>query len=552
MRSVVWLAVSVLAGLGFASARPASAQPGLPYPAYTPYQIKAIGAELQDEWLWDQMIGNNTGGMITNITWANVEPVLHYTSSSPCDPAIEEEYAGRCFRFGALTGLDRMIQRFSDAGPGRRVTGILVTVPDWARVACNLADQSFCRTSAGAYVEYGVYAGYIAHHYDGQTGHGRIANFVIHNEVNTPSSQYSDACGVPGPYPPTCSIDDEVANYARDWNIAYDFIKWEQNEAKVFASMGAWFNAPDNPYPGGSISLKTYLTKMVPLVGSRELKMALHAINPPGRTEISADDEQLASIGAIGKVTGWLRQTFPTRPSIWEVHLTEQGIYADPDHNFPQADALCQAFRNVLGTPGVEEYFYTPAASHVGYHNQELVFCNLQNRSGDTCDHTTFGTTWEWRPSWGTWASANRIDVSPPNVSCGFEVLPYVKFSRYSSPRGHFATTRLPPAGSTFEGAWKLLRDPSPTEPTHLMYECRADSGSVYQPGGHSFVDATNPCPSILTPWGPLGYIYDNPAPGRVAINRCYVNAPGWEDHFVGTNCAPWVFEETLGYAEPF
>src|SRR5262245_38243108 len=69
MRRSVWLAVSVLAALLGPASSPARAQ-GLPYPTYTPYQIKGIGAETPDEWLWGQMIGNYDGGMVTNLPWA--------------------------------------------------------------------------------------------------------------------------------------------------------------------------------------------------------------------------------------------------------------------------------------------------------------------------------------------------------------------------------------------------------------------------------------------------------------------------------------------------
>jgi hypothetical protein len=504
------------------------------------------------------MLGNNDGGMVTNLPWAFYQPTL---TAPPCNPSTEEAYGGRCFALNPA--LDTLVQTFSDSTPNRIVTGILIMTPSWARLPCSKpsAEHVWCGTAPGYVAEFGTFAAYLAHRYNGLNGHGRVANFVIHNEVNAPWAYYTNSCGEPqpNPYPLTCSVSAQVSRYAADYNAAYDGIKSEQAAAKVLVSMTGYFNGADNPNPGGQITLKTYLSTLVPLVGARQLQMALHAYNQNGNvTAINPDDDIVASIGAIGKVTGWLRQAFPTRPAIWEVHLTEQGLKADLAHDQDQADALCQAFKNVLGTPGVESFHYTPPTSHDGYAGEELVWCQrLQGPPWDAgpvgyCNLSSFGTTWRWRQAWATWALANRNDINPAILNCGFEVLPYVKFSRYASPRGHIATTRMPPPGATLEYSWKLLRSQAPG--THLLYECRVDSGSVYVPGGHSFIDAVNPCPSYLTPWGPLGYAYDSPGAGRVAINRCYVNAPGYEDHFLSTStgCEGWIYEETLGYAPPF
>jgi hypothetical protein len=84
-----------------------------------------------------------------------------------------------------------MIKTFTDHNA--LVTGILVTTPPWARLPCSTPaeEQWWCGTNPSHSGEYGVFAGYIAHHDNGLNGHGRMVNFVIHNEVNSPWAYYS-------------------------------------------------------------------------------------------------------------------------------------------------------------------------------------------------------------------------------------------------------------------------------------------------------------------------------------------------------------------------
>ena len=123
----------------------------------------------------------------------------------------------------------------------------------------------------------------------------------------------------------------------------------------------------------------------------------------------------------MGQLVGWLRRQFPSTPSAWEIHLTEQGLHGDTtDNGYQQSQWLCNAFRNVLGTPGIELYLYSPPTTHGGYapSKPELITCNSVDQNGN-CAPGQLGYRWSWQ----TWALANRIDVGI--LSCGFENLPY-------------------------------------------------------------------------------------------------------------------------------
>ena len=466
-------------------------------------------------------------------------------------PTTQTLYDGYCFTNDA--SLDWMVKSFSDTGA--RVTLNLVGVPGFASNGCG--NGPWCGTSSPTGVtHFGRFAGYLAQRYSGETpGQGRAVHFVIHNEINSPWAYYGDLCGSPGK--PACTVANQVGRYAADFNAAYDKIKSHQTAAKVLVSLTYYYSGADNPsypppgVPFTGITIPTYLNAFAPLVGSRAWQVALHAYTLSTTSPVFDVTDAQMTPGAMGQLVGWLRRQFPSTPSAWEIHLTEQGLHGQftgpgADNGAQQAAWLCEAFRNVLGTPGIESYLYTPPTTHNGFapSTQELITCSSLTPDGNCAQNSPLVYHWSWQ----TWALANRIDVGM--LSCGFENLPYTKLSRYyNGSRGHLATTRRPPAGSSFEGAWKLFRYQQAA--THPLYECEAPGGSAYT-AGHTFVDRSYTCAGWLKPMGPLGYAYDSPGAGRSALRRCYVSYPGYEDHFVSTHptCEGWIFEEILGYVE--
>jgi hypothetical protein len=191
-----------------------------------------------------------------------------------------------------------------------------------------------------------------------------------------------------------------------------------------------------------------------------------------------------------------------------------------------QATGVCDSFRNVLGTPGIESYVYHRMTDHPDELRAGLGV-GLRNPDGTP------------KPAWSVWALANRNDLSPPMLSCGFEELPYTRLRRsYNAARGHWASSRIAPAGFTTERSWRLWRDPRPG--TVMLYECRV--------GGHDLLTRDAGCEG-QRPLGPVGYVFTDPTPGASALYRCRVGVG--TDHFVSPDarCEGQTTEVLLGYA---
>ena len=132
---------------------------------------------------------------------------------------------------------------------------------------------------------------------------------------------------------------------------------------------------------------------------------------------------------------------------------------------------------------------------------------------------------------------ANRHDLSPPQLSCGFEYVPYTRLVRGNNPGvGHWATTRLLPPGYTEEQEYGLYREEEPG--THLLFECLV--------GNDSFVSTASNCEGQQA-MGPLGWAHSDPVPGTVALYRCNSEAG---DHMISPdpNCEGYTTESLLGY----
>ena len=475
-------------------------------------QIKAI----QPDGLSPKQIFDAGGHAIAlNAVWAHAEPKV---VAGPNCPAGYELYDGRCFKPNPVH--DAHVKQATALG--MTVTAILHGVPQWARVAnCNPLSPGFewfCAARNPA--DFGRYAGFLAHRYNGKNGHGRVVDFVIHNEVNN-NHWYDIGCGPNR----VCNQTKWLDMYAGDFNHAYDAIVSEIPYARLFVSLDHFFGTTyDNP-SRGRLSGATVLRGVDARVGNRRWRVAHHPYPPDLLSPVfGIDDWPRVTYGNIGTLLGWLRQNFPTKPWTWrDVHLTESGINSLTRSNeFAQGVWLCQSFEAVLGTPGIDQYIYHRAKDHP-----------VETRDGLGVGLIASDGRHKW--AWEVWRDANL----PGTEKCGFENGKYTVLRRhFSLLRGHWTSTRPPPSNMAKEGSWRLRR--KPTTDTRLLWECRV--------GGHNVISTDGSCEG-LHPMGPVGYAFTKKKSGTVPLYRCHT--PG--DHFVSSDpgCEGKTTEGLLGYVYP-
>lgn len=479
--------------------------------------IKSLQPDFQDR---AQIIGNEVHGVAMNLVWAEWQP----QQSKSCG-ANQVQYDGYCFNKNQA--IIDAIREYTNHGVV--VTAVVYGVPDWARRDCVNPKQRvvqapmFCAPVDGKASDYGRFAGFVANFFNGEKGNGRVADFVIHNEVNS-YMWFNIGCS-----DTNCNLNTWTRVYADSYNAAYDYIKKEQKNAKVLISFDHYFGATK----GISYRADNFLKTLVPKLGNRDWMLAFHSYPPDlASPEFGANDYNnhgIISFGNIGVLAGWLRQNYPNDPHAWEIQLTENGINGvGASMQQRQRAQLCQAFRNVLGTPGITSFVYHRLVDHPDEVAGGLG-CGLWNEDRSP------------KPAWTTFALANRKGVGAGWPSCGFDILPYVPLMRGYNGKKHWVTSRQFPSGVKVEQTWHILREQAPN--TQLVYECRVGGPN----GDHTLISTSANCENQFN-MGPMGYVYKTQVAGTSPIYRCYIATTG--DHFISSdpNCEGQKEESLIGY----
>lgn len=494
---------------------------GPAYPVLDSYAVKAITPDSADP---ATLVGHGVRKVKLDLPWYVWESTR---KASPC-ASNEQAYDGYCYRIDSAT--DGAIKKWTSLGVV--VSAAIWGVPAWARVDnCSpyTADpwfQNFCAPKKAD--DFARFAGMLAKRYNGGVN-GRIADFIIHNEVNH-NIWYDVGCGLNAAtgVVTACSKTAWIESYAASFDAAYDRIKAQQSEAKVLIPFDQNFGKSltnlktDWPLMGA----EEFIEGFAPLAGSRQWIVAYHPY-PKGWSlpGFDAKDLPYVTFGNVGVIVGHLMAKYPTKPHAWEVQLTEQGINSGTGSSETQQDTgLCNAHRNVLGTPNI--------TSFILYRYKDNGALEGGSAMGLVRPDNSF------KPSWYRWAAMNKS----ASYDCGFEDLPYTILKRgYRAGSGHWASTRIMPSGFAQEGkSWKLFRDKQPG--TVMVFECAR--------GAHNFLTLDQSCGGEQ-PLGPVGWIYTAAVSGSVALYACV--SSGGADHMISPDPGCEVYDTVglLGYALP-
>ena len=468
--------------------------------------IKGLQPDGQDP---GPIIGNAVHTVAFNFVWLDWQPEF---KNIPCS-SNEYSYNNYCYKL--IPSIIEQVKKYTESEV--MVTAIVYGVPKWARRGpCYYIDEPmFCAPADDGFHLYGLFTQFLAFYFNGENGNGRISDFVIYNEVNDIKwfNYGCDNCN--------CDVDKWTTIYAYNYISAYDHILSEQKNAKVLIPLQHdFFSEQDYRLKDKKcvVSGETFLKYLIPKLSIRVWRLAL--LSYPIdllKPEFGPNDYPYVTFGNIGALSGWLHKNYPNNPHAWEIQLTGSGINGSTSSMYAaQKKYLCQAFKNILGTPGVESFIYHRLVDHPDEGNLK---CGL------------WAATNAYKPAWELFALANRNGVGDGYPTCGFELLPYVEMVRGYNGKLHYVTTRNLPNGFKKETSFKIKRE-SDDEEMSLVYECRVGGAK----GEHSFISSDHKCENQFN-MGPMGYLYTKKVKDSIPIYRCFISDIG--DHFITTdsNC---------------
>jgi hypothetical protein len=481
--------------------------------------IKGLQPDFQNI---NQIIGNAVHSVAINFVWANWQPTLKKGTCS------SNEYSFNNLCYVLDQNLINTVRTYTNSEI--MITGVFYGVPEWARRSCSLAvSPIFCAPTKSGATFYGLFLKFIAFYFNGENGNGRVADFVIHNEVNA-IEWFNYGCNNGN-----CDVDTWTTVYSQSYNQAYDNVIQEQKNAKVLISFEhSFFSELDTGIRNAHavISCETFLKNLIPKIGNRKWRLAFHAypINllVP---KFGANDYPYVTFGNIGALSGWLHKNYPNNPHAWEIQLTENGINAkDSTMYADQKNYLCKAFKNIIGTPGIENFIYHRLVDHPDELKAGLGL-------------GLWSAAEVFKPAWELFALSNRKGVASGYPTCGFELLPYVEIVNSFNGKNHYVTTRTLPDGYRKLNSFKIMRESNGNNMV-LVYECRVGGAK----GAHSFISSDYNCENNFN-MGPMGYLYKEKVDNSIPIYRCII--PSTADHFISSNAncdGEGVSESLMGY----
>ena len=496
--------------------------------------------------------GNAPDRVAVLLWWPDYRPDQNTQNSG-----VQCAYGGVKWTYGGITycasapHVDEAINEYATP-PSVPITAVVVGAPAWARDPSRICGVSstFCAPAQNKVGDFGAFVEAMASKYQ-----GKIDEFVIWNEVN--QALWFDPggiCPLGSTCPPTALVYDALQwknLYSSLIKASYDALRNNQFTQRVLLPVDHWFGADAPNSPQRYLGANTILLEAALTLGyGNDWGLAVHPYSAPAQScSFSVNDWNAgyATAGALGRLTGWLRQAYWDRPNLHTVALTEYGYTTRTDQpnscgttqataEAAQSTALCNSVREAIATPGVEGFIFQRYIDRPVEDLNQLWGLRRQNAQGLAGDY---------KPAWATWALMNR---GPGYDSCGFEnkvngSLATVLKRYYNPVNGaHWVTTRTPEAGYNYEMSWKLLR--APVAGTQELYECHVAGTNNH------FISKNWNCESTV-PMGSVGYSHIAEVLGTVRIHRCYNPYAG--THLVSPWACPpgWNDEGDLGWVYP-